>query len=553
VRLGSTIIESFDTFHDESEVVSIPFDLLGGIVSRANPHEVLTRPLPTKFSLQVDVSLAATGAPPLQTSSVVFRAQAPPLESVRLELGEQQVGRQHLQPHEAYDIVLDVSTDPNFVVVTSERVDGSRAMEPPRTLDSSVDCAALHSYRDFVPKEVSAYSTHHFFFTEDCTEPMQRSEYENFVGYLRDVLVSPRGQMILNYSSLRPRLFVQSPIFHTSCPPTGRVIVDCPRSLSAPGSLSLRFSEEFMFNDKDIIHAESVFNLGFLWAYWSPYHWLTQLFPRILLWWEEAMADERMLILLPTPPPKDRARIDEALDLLGVPQHKRLFCADGQLVHADVAWFSSYTTLFSAAHECSHGAAEMQRLRTHVLRRLALPLDSRPQRTVLLIQRDKHLNASRRIGDFDAVQEELIARLAELDVEPRARLLVETGMATLTLEAQVRLFAPLLAVISLHGAALSHIVWMARGSHVLEIFTPSSVMVPYNVYFRMARNLGLQYWMTAQSEGDDSRNFIARLGRIVSAMLRVLPLEERAVHNSSLSGGAPRTSFVALSSHDSDH
>jgi hypothetical protein len=265
------------------------------------------------------------------------------------------------------------------------------------------------------------------------------------------------------------------------------------------------------------------------------------------------MADERMLILLPTPPPKDRARIDEALDLLGVPQHKRLFCADGQLVHADVAWFSSYTTLFSAAHECSHGAAEMQRLRTHVLRRLALPLDSRPQRTVLLIQRDKHLNASRRIGDFDAVQEELIARLAELDVEPRARLLVETGMATLTLEAQVRLFAPLLAVISLHGAALSHIVWMARGSHVLEIFTPSSVMVPYNVYFRMARNLGLQYWMTAQSEGDDSRNFIARLGRIVSAMLRVLPLEERAVHNRSLSGGAPRTSFVALSSHDSDH
>ena len=87
---------------------------------------------------------------------------------------------------------------------------------------------------------------------------------------------------------------------------------------------------------------------------------------------------------------------------------------------------------------------------------------------------------------------------------------------TMPLAEQIAWFGLADIVVAQYGAALSNIVWMRRGTHVIEI-APNTRSVPRAVFSKLAQGCGVSYARLPQHTGPFGPVPIQELARLVSA------------------------------------
>lgn len=71
-------------------------------------------------------------------------------------------------------------------------------------------------------------------------------------------------------------------------------------------------------------------------------------------------------------------------------------------------------------------------------------------------------------------------------------------MEHLKIEEQINLWASADVVITPHGAALAHIIWMKQNSAIIELFP---YKFHFNMYYKIAKILGIRYFNLPSTEG----------------------------------------------------
>jgi len=197
------------------------------------------------------------------------------------------------------------------------------------------------------------------------------------------------------------------------------------------------------------------------------YHWLTDALPRVEILKKTNSIDFNAIdkILVNTGVPI----IAETLKLLGIPEEKIIF--DNYNLHI------SSSLLIVPSLPCDSTATP--KWAYDFLRRSYLPLadvqSTYPKR--IYISRAK---ASRR----KVINErEVVTRLSKYGFEP-------IYLEELNFTQQVALFSQVEAIVALHGAGLTNLVWSRIDVKVLELFSPSH-MTP--CYWILANQIGANY------------------------------------------------------------
>lgn len=193
------------------------------------------------------------------------------------------------------------------------------------------------------------------------------------------------------------------------------------------------------------------------------YHWISEVLPRL-------MARERLTIDTKVIVPANLKRWQkESLSLVGVTLDETVPLANNYL-ELEVLYFPSYVGEPGNPH-----AAAIEWLREKLVRKETV--NGRPARRVYITRR---LAARRRISN----ESEIEPVLNEYGFEP-----VEAE--NLTVREQIDLFSEAEAVLGLHGAGLTNMIFASPGCKVLEIFDPDHVFVHY---YALAEIMKHDYW-----------------------------------------------------------
>jgi Glycosyltransferase 61 len=228
------------------------------------------------------------------------------------------------------------------------------------------------------------------------------------------------------------------------------------------------------------------------------YHWIFDTLPRLKLLKDSGFAYDKIVV------PARSSFQRESLDLLGI-DHARIISDPGLQVEADRL---IVPTLPGTVGNPPGWACDF-------LRRSFLPhLGVRgPQTRRIYIARGD--DATRRITNEPQLLRVLEREGFEI-VRPEERRFLD----------QVRLFDEADIVIGAHGSGLSNLVFCRAGTHVIELFSPHYVTVPY---WALANQVGLNYsyvmgdgsWERARGRGrrihDDIRIDVAKVEAALDA------------------------------------
>jgi capsular polysaccharide biosynthesis protein len=194
----------------------------------------------------------------------------------------------------------------------------------------------------------------------------------------------------------------------------------------------------------------------------------------------------------------------ETLDILGVPERKRLGNSHHHHISCDRLWFTE------------HPRTEGQRLNKtqspwipHFLRKTFLPLAGPPPGMERIYIERKDSKMGRHILNNDAV----LAMLSKYGIRP-------VVLSSLSLKEQITLFKHVKLVVGLHGAGLTNLVFSNPGIHVVEMFSTNHRR-PY--FLNLCATLGIHHAYLPQLLYDPTK-------RPIQADLTIdLPSLEKAV------------------------
>ena len=227
---------------------------------------------------------------------------------------------------------------------------------------------------------------------------------------------------------------------------------------------------------------------------WSPnyFHWLTDCLPRI---WEGLDRDSNCPVILPESY-KSLSFVVQSLVLLGIPV---IFFKSTENLRVDTLILTARTAPFPHYHP---------ELTKRTRENLARPIPKDPWRKVYI---------SRSLASKRKAHNEL-----EIETFLKQKGYEILHAEKLNFEQQIQLMAETQVLISLHGAALTNMIFMPRSSRVLELRNKGDQKT--QCYFNLASALGIPYYYTlnqGDSEDTVATNFTIDLEALIAALVEI--------------------------------